>query len=413
MSKPEAFCWLSGNACQSPDMKHRVGKLLLAVAVVSAAAFFVPSVYAQQAVDVSPATNAKETPSGATGENQPKPDSAPVLAPMDNAMIAAEHVAALIARARGHHAKGDYDSAREDSSEAIRLDPQNAEAFEVRGDAWVGAKRYESAIDDYDAAVRLKPDVARLFARRAVAFGLMRQFRLAVRDYTEAVRLEHSTAMLTDRAGAYKKVRRFDLAIDDESEAIRLDPNSAELYDNRGQTYARNNAYDRAIADYNEAIRLKPTASFYLNRGTSYQLKGDLDLAIADYEKAIALDDKLALAYNNRGVALREKGDRRRALADFTAAIRLDPDLEVAVAHRKALALELERIGAQMPLKHPAKTACAAGAKDCAEIVLAKGTRGRICATNYHHARTCSDELPLLACGKIVRGRTQPPATTE
>jgi tetratricopeptide (TPR) repeat protein len=107
---------------------------------------------------------------------------------MDNAAIAAEHVTALIARARSNHAKGSFDSAREDSSEAIRLDPQNSEAFEVRADAWVGAKRYENGIDDYDAAIRLKPDVARLFARRAVAFGLMRQFRLAVRDYTNAER---------------------------------------------------------------------------------------------------------------------------------------------------------------------------------------------------------------------------------
>lgn len=354
-----------GSKCRSTDMRHRAKTKLWAAVALSGMLSFAPSAIAQQAMDASPAVGVEKATGTTTGNNQSKPDSAPAVPAMDNATITAEHVAALIARARGNHAKGDYDKAREDSSEAIRLDPQNAEAFEVRGDAWVGAKRFENGIDDYDAAIRLKPDIARLFARRAVAFGLMRQFRLAVRDYTEAVRLEHSTAMLSDRAGAFKKVRRYDLAIDDQSEAIRLDPNSAELYDNRGQTYARNNAYDRAIADYNEAIRLKPTASFYLNRGTSYQLKGDLDLALADYDKAIALDDKLALAYNNRGVALHEKGDRRRALTDFTTATRLDPELEVAAAHLKALALEIERMGAQMPLKRPAKTACAAGVKDC------------------------------------------------
>jgi uncharacterized small protein (DUF1192 family) len=36
------------------------------------------------------------------------------------------------------------------------------------------------------------------------------------------------------------------------------------------------------------------------------------------------------------------------------------------VTHRKDLAREIERIGAQMPVKQPAKSACAAGTKDCA-----------------------------------------------
>lgn len=253
--------------------------------------------------------------------------------PMANRTIAAEHVAVLIARAG----------------------------------VLVEAKQYDKAIDDYDAAIRLDLQNARLFALRAAAFASMHEPRLAVRDYTESIRLDPGQIRTyVDRAAIFKRIRRFDLAIDDLTEAIRRDPASADLHDSRGQAYAHNNAYDRAIADYNEAIKLRPAASFYLNRGMAFQLKGELDPAIADYDRAIAFDDKLALAYNNRGTALRAKGHRPRALADFTTAIRLDPDLDVAVTHRKDLAREIERIGAQMPVKQPAKSACAAGTKDCA-----------------------------------------------
>lgn len=281
--------------------------------------------------------------------------------------IPADNVLALLVRARESHNKGNFDAARGDADDAIRLDPQNVEAFTARGDALVGLKRFDKAVDDYDAAIRLDPGNARLFSLRAAAFASMREPRLAVRDYSEAIRLNPKDAqMFTERAALYKKVRRYDLAIDDQTEAIRLNPASAELYDNRGETYARNNAYDRAIDDYNQAIRLKPSAKFHLNRGTAYQLKDDLDSALADYNKAIELDDKLALAYNNRGMVLRAKGNRPRALADFTTAARLDPELEVAATHRKDLAREIERIGAQMPLKPSTKPACAAGSKDCA-----------------------------------------------
>lgn len=297
--------------------------------------------------------------------NPPVTDNAPP--PMDNAAITAEHVAVLISLTRAQYIRGDFTGALDESSEIIRLDPQNAEAFELRGDIWVGIKNYDRAIDNYDAAIKLKPDIARLYSRRAAAFDLMHNFRIAVRDYTDAVRLDPSVATLIDRAEAFKKVRRYDLALDDLTAALRINPVSADLYHRRGDAYAHNNAYGFAIADYNEAIRLRPAANFYLERGDAYQLKGDLDLAIADYDKAIALDDRLALAFNNRGVALRDKGDRPRAFADFTKAAQIDPNLAVAVEHRKQLAQEVERLGAQMALKGSSKTktACAAGVKEC------------------------------------------------
>lgn len=239
------------------------------------------------------------------------------ITPMANSAIVAEHVAVLVARA----------------------------------DTLLGARKFDKAIDGYDEAIRIDPGNARLFALRAAAFASMHESRLAVRDYTESIRLNpRELQTYVDRAAIFKKIRRFDLAIDDLTEVIRRDP-AADLYDSRGQAYAHNNAYDRAIADYSEAIRLRPAAIFYLNRGTALQLKGDLDPAIADYNRAIELDGKLALAYSNRGTALRAQGHRPRALADFTTAIRLDPNLDVAVAHRKDLAREIERIGAQMPLK--------------------------------------------------------------
>lgn len=97
----------------------------------------------------------------------------------------------------------------------------------------------------------------------------------------------------------------------------------AASYDRRGQQHALAKAYDEAIADYSEAIRLQPLAApFYLHRGMAY----------------------------------RAKGDRPRALADFTRAVRLDPTLKIALAHRKALALEIEQLGARMPLSQKSAT---------------------------------------------------------
>ena len=137
----------------------------------------------------------------------------------------------------------------------------------------------------------------------------------------------------------------------------RLDPTVPEYFDNRGLSYASNKDYDSAIADYDQAIRLRPKANFLTNRGDSYQFKGDRERAMADYDAALRLDANFSLAYNNRAALWRKAGDRVRALADYDAALRLNPKLDAAIVGRKALALEIERAGAQMPLQPAAATA--------------------------------------------------------
>ena len=85
-----------------------------------------------------------------------------------------------------------------------------------------------------------------------------------------------------------------------------------------------------------------------LARGAAYQRRDDIDRAIVDYSDALRIDPKLADIFNTRGELYRGKGDRPRALADFSAALKLNPQHAGARANFKALALELEKLGAGM-----------------------------------------------------------------
>jgi tetratricopeptide (TPR) repeat protein len=87
-------------------------------------------------------------------------------------------------------------------------------------------------------------------------------------------------------------------------------------------------------------------------RAGAYDRGDQIDLAIGDYDTALRLDPTLADVFNARGELWRRKGDRPRALADFAAAIKLNPRHEAARANYKSLALELERLGAQMAIKN-------------------------------------------------------------
>lgn len=83
-------------------------------------------------------------------------------------------------------------------------------------------------------------------------------------------------------------------------------------------------------------------------RGALLARHDQIDHAIADDSRALLLDPTLADLFNARGELWLKKGDKPKAVRDFGAALRIDPNHEKARANHKAMARELERLGAQM-----------------------------------------------------------------
>ena len=106
-------------------------------------------------------------------------------------------------------------------------------------------------------------------------------------------------------------------------------------------------------------------------RAAAYDRKDQIDRAIADYDMSLRLDPTLADIFNARGELWRRKGDRPRALADFGAAIRLNPDQTAAKASYKALALEIERIGALIAVNNRPSFNCAMARRPVEKAICA------------------------------------------
>jgi formylglycine-generating enzyme required for sulfatase activity/Tfp pilus assembly protein PilF len=147
---------------------------------------------------------------------------------------------------------------------------------------------HDQAIKDYTEAIRLKPDYAKAYNNRGYVYDEKGEYDLAIKDYTEAIRLKPDYAVAYYFRGyVYGNKGEYDLAIKDYTEAIRLKPDDADAYLNRGFAYGDKGEYDQAIKDYTEAIRLKPDyAKAYYNRGVAYQKRGLKANAAADFAKA-------------------------------------------------------------------------------------------------------------------------------
>jgi len=252
--------------------------------------------------------------------------------------------AAFNSRGYAWNKKGDLDRAISDFSEAIRIDRNYLNPYNNRGIAWKEKGEYDRAIADYNEVIRRDPNHADAYNNRGVAWEKKGDYDHAIADYNEAIRLyPNAAAYFSNRGIAWKEKGEYDHAIADLNEAIRLGPSYANAYNNRGLVWAARGQYDLSIADFTEAIRYGPNdARTYANRGQSWRMKGDLDRALTDQDKAIALEPDGTLVYAHRGDTLRYKGDFPRAIADYEQALRNLPDFIPAFT---GLGLTYEKMG--------------------------------------------------------------------
>jgi tetratricopeptide (TPR) repeat protein len=90
-------------------------------------------------------------------------------------------------------------------SNAIRLQPDYADAFNNRGVARKGKGDLDVVIEDYNEAIRLNPDFADAFYNRGVARRGKGDLDGAIEDYNEAIRLKPDYAIAIDNRDAVLK----------------------------------------------------------------------------------------------------------------------------------------------------------------------------------------------------------------
>ena len=150
---------------------------------------------------------------------------------------------------------------------------------------------YSGAIEDYNQAIRINPNYANAYNFRGLARLLLGEYQAAIEDFNSAIRINPDYADAYNNRGAVRKnLGEYQAAIEDYSEAIRINPNDANAYYNRGNARFDLKQYQEAIEDYSEAIRINPnSANAYHRRGLARLNLGDKQSAISDFQKAADL----------------------------------------------------------------------------------------------------------------------------
>ncbi|MDR1203674.1 MAG: tetratricopeptide repeat protein [Tannerellaceae bacterium] len=234
---------------------------------------------------------------------------------------------------------GSYERAFADFNKSIELDPNNANAYCNRGIIYSLQGNHNQAIDCFNKAIELKPDFANVYFMRGNAYVGIKDYNKGIADFNKAIEINPNDAEAYDcRGNAYAETNDYYQAIVDYSRVIELRPNDAKTYRNRGYVYAKLEDYNQAIADSSKAIELSPNETVaFSNRGAAYAMTKNYMKAIVDYTKVIELNSINADAYFMRGNAYAETNDYYQAIEDYTKAIELNPNF-AAVYGRRGLA---------------------------------------------------------------------------
>lgn len=272
--------------------------------------------------------------------------------------------------------KGNYKEAVADFTQVIAVNPQDANAYNRRGDAFYRLKDYQNAYSDSSKAIELNPKDANAYYDRGFSAYELGKYKEAIADYTKAItlntknpyayygrglayikRLNHPAAMAdfnkaialqpqyTDayiqRGILRRRLQQKQAAIQDFDKAIEINPHDAKAFLHRGLTQFADNQHQAAIKDYNSAIELNPRyVEAYLNRGDVYSDLGKNLEATEDYNQVLQLNPKFSKGYIHRGLHRFSVGNYQGAIADYTEAINLDPKNAVAYNNRGNAHLE-------------------------------------------------------------------------
>jgi lipoprotein NlpI len=135
--------------------------------------------------------------------------------------------------------------------------------YGTRGNVWAAKGDFDRAIADYTEALKLGPKFARGYVNRGHAWAAKGDFDQAIADCTQAIKIDPKLAgAYNQRGGDWAAKGDLDRAIADYTEAINIDPKNAVVYINRGQANFFDGALPKALADLNKASELNPKYAY-------------------------------------------------------------------------------------------------------------------------------------------------------
>jgi predicted O-linked N-acetylglucosamine transferase (SPINDLY family) len=131
-----------------------------------------------------------------------------------------------------------------------------------KGNALRRLQRFDQALSNYDEAIRINPDFAEAHASRGSALFALNRFNEAGESYDKAIALRPDADTYKQCGDLCVTLYRFDAAIAFYDNALKLRPDYAAAHHRRAYALRSIKRYDEALESIERAIELDPEIPF-------------------------------------------------------------------------------------------------------------------------------------------------------
>lgn len=199
----------------------------------------------------------------------------------------------IAARGTAYFKIGDYEHARIDYSEALRLDPLDSSSIYNLGLIAERLGNFELALAQYTGASRVDPSNDDAFFRHGLLLFDDGKYDEAIADFTRAHNLKRRDPWPLANRGLAFAWKNDKASAERDFRTVRsLDPSNPVMLRGEALLSAREGDPDRAIAKLTASLKSDPGNKFALRlRAKLYRELGRLEDAQADRDELLRLDD--------------------------------------------------------------------------------------------------------------------------
>lgn len=214
----------------------------------------------------------------------------------------------------------DTEGAIANFTRALKLDPQNVEAYTGRASVF-SQESPTAALADLNQAIRLAPDNADIWAQRSGVREQLFDYQGALEDISQAITQQPNDPIFhIQRSNIRLALEDYKGAIADADIALKTEDFSI-AFNNRCYARARGlGEFKAALPDCEKAIASDPESPSNLTSRCYVRANLKDKKALEDCELAIDLDPDYSYNYEDRGLAKLALGDRQGALDDLQTA---------------------------------------------------------------------------------------------
>lgn len=212
--------------------------------------------------------------------------------------------------------------------EALKINPDNARAYQGLGDAMMAQEQWEDAIAFYEEAIAREPDLFTAYHKQGDALIKLEKWEEAEATFKKALELKPSFHWLHYQLGeALAGQRKWEEAKEAYGRCLEIKADFLYGHQKLGKCLLELHQWEEAKGCFERAIALEPDYHWaHYSLGEALVGQKDWEGAVAAFEKAIEIKPDLMFAHHKLGDALFKLERWAEAVGAYSRVVELNPN---------------------------------------------------------------------------------------